>query len=252
MFFFPFHPLSQGKFSTFSCNHSLIARDCHRRQGLLFTCQLGVHCVRGSWKVWQKLYFLEPFESELCLKDGAHMFHLLFSPFSVFSASFALVNDWSFPKCVFFSIMSSLVLLISRISSTFGQSVEWSLVRFPHFGSVQKYLDGHVCSFLHRDNGFKQKKRWRQCRPTWGGFTVQELQPFRREQPSDPGCKLSLRSQRRLWVADFDSDTPASSTLVLNCPMSCSLFFLDKEKRYRDNKKKNHFFFAVCGFYLIC
>lgn len=26
-------------------------------------------------------------------------------------------------------------------------------------------------------------------------------------------------------MADFDSDTPASSTVLLNCLMSCSLFF---------------------------
>lgn len=47
-FIFFLSSLSWGKFSTFSSNRSLIAGDCHCCEGLVFTCQLGVHCVPGS------------------------------------------------------------------------------------------------------------------------------------------------------------------------------------------------------------
>lgn len=93
--------LSRGKFLTFSCNHLLIARDCHRREGLLFTCQLGVHCVPGSLWVWQNLCFLKSFELELRLRRSTHVPSLVFSCF-VFSGSFTLLNELSFPQmCVF-------------------------------------------------------------------------------------------------------------------------------------------------------
>lgn len=94
LFFFVlfFYPLSWGKFSTFSCNHSLIARDCRCREGLLFTCQLGVHCVRGSSRVLPNLCFLKSFESELCWRRrSTHVPSLVFSC-SVLSGSFTLLN----------------------------------------------------------------------------------------------------------------------------------------------------------------
>lgn len=57
-------------------------------------------------------------------------------------------------------------------------------------------------------------------------------------------------------MADFDSDTPASSTGVLNCPMSCRLFFflfrfsLQSKETQSDGGKKNTSFFADSGFLL--
>lgn len=61
-----------------------------------------------------------------------------------------------------------------------------------HFGSVQKYLDSHMCSFLHRDNGFTTKEEVTAVQTNLGGFYCSGIAAISREQPSNPCCKLSL------------------------------------------------------------
>lgn len=62
-----------------------------------------------------------------------------------------------------------------------------------HFGSVHKYLDIYMCSFLHRGNGFTTKEEVTAVQTNLGGVLLfRNCSHFKREQPSDPGCKLSL------------------------------------------------------------
>lgn len=92
------------------------------------------------------------------------------------------------------SNISAVVLLISRISATFGQTDKWSLISFARFASVQARSIWTVTCvlFYTMAMALRQKKRWRQCKKLRGVLLFRNCSHFKREQPSAPGCKLSL------------------------------------------------------------